>query len=419
MTLWIIEPRDPLIARDGRPFGPDPGARAESLSFPPPSMVVGSLRHKAGLTANGHFDKASIDHIKSLTMRGPLLVELDHDGQFKQFLFPAPADVVAFESEPAPDKSDCASDSKKQSVHLELKRMRPAKLAASTNLSYEHTYSDKTQNTERKIITNLPDGLELVDLADGKKGKPSSRAPQFWYEQSFFQWLLEPDKLTDIADLELGIAGLPRNVRTHVSIAAQTQTAREGALFQTSGLEFVQADHQPSLANIRHFALAAAFEDANGQPYTPPHFTGGLAPLGGERRIARWSRIDRTLPEPPPALVERIKTDRKARVILLSPAHFADGYRPPIEWQRGGVTAKLQAAVVPRAQVISGWDLAKNKPKETRRLAPAGSVYFVCWPDGTNEEDIERWFRATWMRNVSDDEQACRDGFGLAVLGVW
>ncbi len=396
MTLWIIEPRDPLIARDGRPFGPDPGARAESLSFPPPSMVVGSLRHKAGLTANGQFDQTSIERIKSLTMRGPLLVELDHDGQFKQFLFPAPADVVAFESEPAPDKSDCASDSKKQSVCLKLTRMQPAKLPA---------------------ITNLPDGLEPVVLAE--KGKPSSYAPQFWHEESFFRWLLEPDKLTGIANLELGIASLPRNVRTHVSIAAQTQTAREGALFQTSGLEFVQADHQPSLANIRHFALAAAFEDANGQPYTPPHFTGGLAPLGGERRIARWSRIDRTLPEPPPALVERIKTDRKARVILLSPAHFAGGYRPPMAWQRGGVTAKLQASAVPRAQVISGWDLAENKPKETRRLAPAGSVYFVCWSDETNEEDIERWFWATWMRNVSDDEQACRDGFGLAVLGVW
>lgn len=398
MTLWIIEPRDPLIARDGRPFGPDPGARAESLSFPPPSMVVGSLRHKAGLTADGHFNKASIDHIKSLTMRGPLLVELDHDGQFKQFLFPAPADVVAFETEPAPDKSDCASDGKQQSVHLELKRMQPAKLAA---------------------ITNLPEGLELVVLAAGAKGKPSSRALQFWHEEPFFRWLLEPDELTGIADLELGIASLPRNVRTHVSIVAQTQTAREGALFQTSGLEFAQGDHQLSLANIRHFALAAAFEDANGQPYTPPHFTGGLAPLGGEQRIARWVRINHTLPKPPPALVERIKTDRKARVILLSPAHFTEGYRPPIEWQRGGVTAKLQAAAVPRAQVISGWDLAKNKPKETRRLAPAGSVYFVCWSDETNGAEIERWFWATWMRNVSDDEQACRDGFGLAVLGVW
>jgi hypothetical protein len=28
---WIIEPRDPLIVRDGRPFGPNPSAQAISL----------------------------------------------------------------------------------------------------------------------------------------------------------------------------------------------------------------------------------------------------------------------------------------------------------------------------------------------------------------------------------------------------
>ncbi|WP_322512544.1 type III-B CRISPR module-associated Cmr3 family protein, partial [Chloroflexus sp.] len=108
--------------------------------------------------------------------------------------------------------------------------------------------------------------------------------------------------------------------------------------------------------------------------------------------------------------------NRCARVILLSPAAFADGYRPPIAWSRGNATAKLQAAVVPRAQVISGWDLAENKPKPTRRLAPAGSVYFVSWEKG---EDAVSWLHATWMRNVSDEAQDCRDGFGLAVVGVW
>ena len=49
MTTWIIEPHDPLIFRDGRPFGPNPGARAKTLSFPFPSTTTGGVRTRAGL----------------------------------------------------------------------------------------------------------------------------------------------------------------------------------------------------------------------------------------------------------------------------------------------------------------------------------------------------------------------------------
>ena len=48
MTLWRIEPRGPLIVRDGRPFGLNPGARAESLDFPFPATIAGARHHRAG-----------------------------------------------------------------------------------------------------------------------------------------------------------------------------------------------------------------------------------------------------------------------------------------------------------------------------------------------------------------------------------
>jgi len=57
-----------------------------------------------------------------------------------------------------------------------------------------------------------------------------------------------------------------------------------------------------------------------------------------------------------------------------------------------------------------------GKPKKTRRLAPAGTVYFIEWPVGA---DVRAWLNATWMQNVSDSEQDQRDGFGLAAIGVW
>ncbi|HZQ09120.1 MAG TPA: type III-B CRISPR module-associated Cmr3 family protein, partial [Anaerolineae bacterium] len=57
MSVWLIEPRDPLIFRDGRPFNPTPGARAISLPFPYPSTLAGAVRTRVGQNENGVFDK--------------------------------------------------------------------------------------------------------------------------------------------------------------------------------------------------------------------------------------------------------------------------------------------------------------------------------------------------------------------------
>src|SRR5258706_11793871 len=113
MTIWIIEPRDPLIVRDGRPFGPDPGARASSLPFPFPSTTAGGARSRAALDDNGFFKFANsqnqpevqnqLNRLKQLHVRGPLLVQLTADGHdipLNQWLVPAPRDALLFPTEP-------------------------------------------------------------------------------------------------------------------------------------------------------------------------------------------------------------------------------------------------------------------------------------------------------------------------------
>ena len=67
--------------------------------------------------------------------------------------------------------------------------------------------------------------------------------------------------------------------------------------------------------------------------------------------------------------------------------------------------------------VVSGWDLAQGRPKETKRLAPAGSVYFLELAG--EREDIRRWCDEAWLNCVGDGAQDRRDGFGLAALGTW
>lgn len=403
MTIWIIEPRDPLIVRDGRPFGPNPGARAATLPFPLPSTIVGGLRHKAGLDDAGVFNREDVARVLGLGLRGPLLVEITDDGALGQFLFPAPADALVLDA----DGSDPGT------TELRIQALAPHALAGAPK-------------------TNQPDGMALIAPATRVPNKVSGAAPRFWHQQYFNTWLTAPAPDATVALDAVGLRGLESDARTHVSVQPDTQTAREGALFQTRGLEFTWRDRvawaEREAFVIRRLALAAAFED-KGTPYTPPHFPGGLAPLGGERRLMRWSAVERTLPEPPPGLFDAIVEARQARVILLTPALFAAGYRPPVTWMRGGGIAHLRAAAVPRAQVISGWDLnadngvdergrprPRGKPKATRRLAPAGAVYFVTWESGA---DVRAWLDATWMQNVSDADQDQRDGFGLAALGVW
>jgi CRISPR-associated protein Cmr3 len=67
---------------------------------------------------------------------------------------------------------------------------------------------------------------------------------------------------------------------------------------------------------------------------------------------------------------------------------------------------------------VSGWDLAarggRGAPRPTRRLVPAGSVYFFERVDGqpfTRDDALRLWFSA-WGRGQTE-------GFGRLVPGWW
>ena len=97
MTVWLIEPRDTILVRDGRPFSNAPGVKAATLPFPVPSTTTGVTRTRMGLDANGVFDTTRVDEILEQPVRGPFLAHLDASGGVSQWLFPAPSDAVVFE----------------------------------------------------------------------------------------------------------------------------------------------------------------------------------------------------------------------------------------------------------------------------------------------------------------------------------
>lgn len=374
MTLWTIIPRDPLIFRDGKPFTAAPGARAKSLPFPFPSTIVGAVRTMAGTDPKtGKFDKSRIAELLKKHILGPVLVELEK-GEIKDYLFPAPADALLL----------MANDE-------ELARrqwVRPIK-------------------TPSEALTDL-ENLSLVGPKEIIKKKPHPKQPRFWRKGEYFKWLEKPtDHLVNLS--KLGHNGPQTESRTHVSINPKTHTAAPGALFQTSGLEYSHTEKKDSeddyikLNEARTLAMVVE---------TNADLRDSLGFLGGERRIVQWLAKKAQLPSCPDKVIQNIKEQGACRLILLTPAYFRQGYLPT--WLQEEHSIEIVGAAVPRYNAVSGWDYKVGAPKPTRRLAPAGSVYFI-----KIEQNAEDFINSVWMKTVSDGAQNRLDGFGLAVLGIW
>lgn len=394
MTIWIIEPHDPLIVRDGKPFGPNPGALANSLPFPFPSTTTGGVRTRAGLDDNGVFDRGKIEIVKQITVRGPLLVEYDISEGALQWMAPAPHDALLLPGSPDASGAKDAAGAKPK-----IKQLEPLNLPIDA-------------------MTNLDPALQPVGMPNPDKqdkDKPLQNPPRFWYWEHFETWLLHPDHLTEITLSKLGHHGPQRERRIHVSIDYEKLTGKDGALFGTSGLEF-SSGKPGKLSSAKQLALAVSVDSEVGE-----RMQEDLAGFAGERRIVSWRKSSSDFPTPtcPSELVEEIHKHKACRLILMTPAYFSNGYTPAgSDVTRKGVTPRLTGIAVKRPEVVSGWDLDIRKPKPSRRLAPAGTVLFLKFDESDDANAIRAWIDDTWMKCVGDSA-ACNDGFGLAVLGAW
>lgn len=377
MSVWVVQPRDPLIFRDGKPFNATSGAQAKTLPFPYPSTLVGGMRTQAGTDKSGRFDKAQIGRLLKLQIRGPVLVSLDKDNEIEEWYFPTPSDCLLL-------RDSVATRGRRFWVH-------PVKLPVGAK-------------------TNLRQG-NLVSPNPVIKQKPHKGAPAFWNWKTMKSWLTQP--LEDVVELStLGISGLTSETRIHVKIDPETDTADETFLFQTNGLEFSitsQDGSQRILSDSQQYALTVE---------TEAEFTPGIGFLGGERRVVTWTESEQLFPTCPTEILESIIKWKHCRLLLATPAIFEQGYLP--KWicnSVPGLTIKIVAAAVPRYQAISGWDVKEHTQKASRRLAPSGSVYFLSL-EGNNQA-IEKFVNGVWLHSISDDEQDRCDGFGLALLGTW
>lgn len=88
MTMLDITCRDPVVARDGRPFGAGQGNRMRPLDWVLPSVLAGSLRTALGKSAGRNFSPQDAQELLQVEVAGPL----PHANG--ELYLPAPEDCV-------------------------------------------------------------------------------------------------------------------------------------------------------------------------------------------------------------------------------------------------------------------------------------------------------------------------------------
>ncbi|HMN95887.1 MAG TPA: type III-B CRISPR module-associated Cmr3 family protein [Phycisphaerales bacterium] len=421
-----LTPRDPVIVRDGRPFGAEAGSKARSLDWLTPSLLAGSVRSAVGKAAGG----------KWVQLHRPLLRAGVAGGFpiFRDALYlPAPRDVVI---EPARDAASA------RRVHT----LRPAPL-------------DST-----RAGALFPTGLsELASLppAAAEPFEPEP-APAWWNADLMARALVDATGSMFAAEerLTTGVLDTPRrDERVHLEVSDATSTAEEGMLFTTSGLEIEQwqlGKHAPRLT-VR---WRPAPDDTLALDGLDP-----VLAIGGERRLMRLvaeapaddardgsavrnrsQESGATLWRCPGAVAKALVGAARVKLVLATMGLFSEGWRPgwlqEIDgggasgpcWQgsprgRDGaslpVTLRLVSACVPRWVPISGWSLRDDAgawspgPRKARRAVPAGAVYFFDVVAGDPATLAADNGRGGWLESVADHERDRLDGFGLALWGVW
>lgn len=360
MKTYLITPRDPLIFRDGRPFGP--GERANSHLAMPPSVLAGMVRTVSG-TQDGRFDATQdVQKLLKFQVRGPVLVELNGD-EPGEWLIAPPLDA-----EPSGEGT--------------YRHMSLVDAGDQTDLPYLLLSTD----SPAKVYEPVP----------------------HWPWKAWHHWLTR-QYVSSRGEVVPRHASPQEDTRTHVQINPDTGTAADNFLFQTSARDFNHLN--ASTGELTSFGLL--FQSDAPLPEAPT-----VSRLGGEGRLARLEPTSTPWPACPDAVLSAAETDGTLTVYLVTPAEFEKGFEPTWLMQaHPDVKVHLRAIATSRPLVLSGWNMKDQKAKPSRRFAQAGSAYYLQLEGKPEAKRL--WAERMWLACVSDTEQARRDGFGLCLVGLW
>ena len=399
---YFVDPIDVLFLRGNKLFG-DAGSFGESLMPPWPSVAAGAIR-SALLAARGH-DTAAF-------ARG----EITSDAELGTPSSPGTFTVTAFD---VARRFACGS--------VETLHPLPADLAIQTieadggaePVARHLTPSESTDGIGSSAAT-----ARLAVLTAPRRGKPASAR---LLNADGWNAYLSGGRI-DVQDHLVPIADLWRiDTRTGIALDPVQRRAAEGALFASQGIAPRKRDHAPAAHDRRpdpvRFDVGFLAEVAGAA--LPNVLT---LRFGGDGRAAIASGVDYPLLR---GVDESFTHDaivhaKRCRFVLTTPGLFTGGWRPTgvddsngdPRFQLHGVTGRLVCAAVPRAEVVSGFDLARWRPKAAQRVAPAGSVYWLddlqATPDGLRK--LEN--RGLWSDPVENDSRRA-EGFNRFRFAAW
>ncbi len=388
-TTFALSMRDGLFLKDGKGWSTSSLGRASTLSWPYPSTLRGALRTAVGhaiearegrtFSASDWLQRTSDVQLRlTLPLRRPLA---DTSWRAEHLLWPAPKDALitraddaklgAARLDPTPPHAQVGSLCEEDNARLEtLWRPRP--------------------NT---------------------KHKPASGSP-WWTHTQLIAWLAGES----VTPPEAPIAP-PQETRTHVTLDPKTHTAKESLLYATTRLATLERDASDTLHEWS-IGIVANLPDA-----PPEHLS-----AGGKRHLGATTPLPDALLTMPDALASAFdRGPLGLRLMAATPLHFASGWLiDGLLWDdsRSAWTGSLngqidtplvlRAAIVPRPEHVSGWDMAHRRPKPTLRLVPAGAMYFFTRADGKPFTRAQA--TKLWLMQLG---QAREDGFGTVVPGVW
>ena len=372
MTSVFIEPLDVLVLRGNKLFG-DPGSYGESLVPPWPSVAAGAIRSSM-LARDGDpsaFGEGRWEHpsLGTPSRPGSFTVAAFHlarrNGNRVEPLFKPPADLVI----------ERAGDG------MVTRRMEPAEIV-------------------RELKSSNPLPL-LPILPQEKRTKPDTG---FWLNGAgWSSYLLNKPIIKDHLVESRNLWGY--DLRVGIGLKAAARHVEEGKLFSVNAVAF-----KPDVGFLVRMGGADLTTD-------------DFLRFGGDGRGARMQLVEADWPQPD---LERIARTGRARVVLTSPGLFEQGWLPTgvslvdgkFRFELHGVRARLVAAVVPRAEVVSGFDIANSLPKPALRAVPAGGVYWLDDLDATPDALRKLAEAGLWPSELHNDPRRA-EGFNRMTLAVY
>ncbi len=345
----FIEPLDVLYLRGNKLFG-DAGSYGEALMPPWPSLAAGALRSR--MLADHGIDLAAFAQARE---RLPGLSDALHaclgtpqkPGKFRVSLFT----VACREKE-----------------QIQPCFPLPADVVVTAGTLDDATYLQPTAPHPALSSSYALPQSPLLRAAD-----PAKPQGNVWLNAAGLGAYLNGEKLGK-EHLLRGGELWQFDHRLGIALNGAQRTVARGMLYTA---QTVALNRRDGGGKGRDVGFLVGVDGVNG--LLPKD---GLLRFGGDGRGATLQAVSsKNLLLPAPDW-RRIEQERRFRLVLATPGLFAGGWQLPgldadNRWKGSDdCTARLVAAAVNRADTVSGWDLAKWKPKPAQRVAPVGSVYW-------------------------------------------